>query len=39
MWLMIDTDIFGRPVFENRNVIDVEYEDLSDTIDNEPCYV
>lgn len=28
-----------RPPFVPSGIEDVEYEDISDTIDNEPCYV
>lgn len=38
MWFIFPTNF--RPVnYDEREIEDVEYEDLSDEIDNEPCYV
>ena len=39
MWYLFGLDRFGRPICEDRDIEDFEYEDLSDSIDKESCYV
>lgn len=39
MWYLFGLDKYGRPIFDDSDVIDVDYEDLTDEANYEPDYV